>query len=58
MMTKLKHTAVLLAGVMVILLIVVWGIKHNLKSVETQPKPDLQSAQSEPWSPPHPIPSE
>ena len=40
MMTKLKHTAVLLAGVMVILLIVVWGIKHNLKSVELQPKHD------------------
>ena len=39
-MTKLKHTAVLLAGVMVLLLIVVWGIKHNLKSVETQPKAD------------------
>ena len=39
-MTKLKHTAVLLAGVMVILLIVVWGIKHNLKSVELQPKHD------------------
>ena len=43
MMTKLKHTAVLLAGVMVILLIVVWGIKHNLKSVETQPKPDKET---------------
>ena len=42
-MTKLKHTAVLLAGVMVILLIVVWGIKHNLKSVEAQPKPDSKT---------------
>ena len=40
MMTKLKHTAVLLAGIMVILLIVVWGIKHNLKSVESQSKAD------------------
>ena len=31
MMTKLKHTAVLLAGVMVILLIAVWGIKAFMK---------------------------
>jgi hypothetical protein len=43
MMTKLKHTAVLLAGVMVILLIVVWGIKHNLKSVESQSKADYKT---------------
>ena len=37
MMTKLKHTAVLLAGIMVILLIIVWGIKHNMKPIEMQP---------------------
>ena len=43
MMTKIKHTAVLLAGVMVILLIVVWGIKHNMKSIETQPKSDQET---------------
>lgn len=43
MMTKLKHTAVLLAGVMVILLIAVWGIKHNMKSVEPQPKQDTET---------------
>jgi hypothetical protein len=58
MMTKLKHTAVLLAGVMVILLIVVWGIKHNLKSAETQPKPDPKteavSDESEAASAPQP----
>ena len=58
MMTKLKHTAVLLAGVMVILLIVVWGIKHNLRSAETQPKPDPKteavSDESEASSAPQP----
>ena len=58
MMTKLKYTAVLLAGIMVILLIVVWGIKHNLKSVETQPKPDPKteavSDESEASSAPQP----
>ena len=57
-MTKLKHTAVLLAGVMVILLIVVCGIKHNLKSAETQPKPDPKteavSDESEASSAPQP----
>ena len=34
MMNKLKKTAVLLGGVMLILLIIVWGIKHNMKPVD------------------------
>lgn len=42
MMDKLKKTAVLLGGVMLILLIIVWGIKHNMKPAdiqqETEPK--------------------
>ena len=38
MMNKLKKTAVLLGGVMLILLIVVWGIKHNMKHVDVQPE--------------------
>ena len=33
MMDKLKKTAVLLGGVMLILLIIVWGIKHNIPQV-------------------------
>lgn len=36
MMDKLKKTAVLLGGVMLILLIIVWGIKHNMKPVDVQ----------------------
>ena len=36
MMDKLKKTAVLLGGVMLILLIIVWGIKHNMKPVDIQ----------------------
>lgn len=43
MMTKLKHTAVLLAGVLIILLIVVWGIKHNMKPVEVQQEPEVET---------------
>ena len=38
MMNKLKKTAVLLGGVMLILLIIVWGIKHNMKHVDVQPE--------------------
>lgn len=43
MMTKLKHTAVLLAGAMIILVIVVWGIKHNIKTADLQPEPDTET---------------
>lgn len=43
MMTKLKHTAVLLAGAMVILVIVVWGIKHNMQPVEMQLETDNET---------------
>ena len=43
MMTKLKKTAVLLGGVMLILLIIVWGIKHNMKPVDVQPEPDAET---------------
>lgn len=43
MMTKLKHTAVLLAGAMIILVIVVWSIKHNMKPVEIQQEKETQT---------------
>ena len=43
MMTKLKHTAVLLAGAMIILVIVVWGIKHNMKPAEIQQEQETQT---------------
>ena len=43
MMTKLKHTAVLLAGVMIILVIVVWGIKHNMKPAEIKQEHEAQT---------------
>ena len=43
MMEKLKKTAVLLGGVMLILLIIVWGIKHNMKPVDVQPEPDAET---------------
>lgn len=43
MMTKLKHTAVLLAGAMIILVIVVWGIKHNIKPAEAQPETETET---------------
>ena len=43
MMTKLKHTAVLLAGALIILVIVVWGIKHNMKPAEVQPEKDAET---------------
>ena len=38
MMNKLKKTAVLLVGALIILLIIVWGIKHNMKPVDVQPE--------------------
>ena len=44
MMNKLKKTAVLLGGVMLILLIIVWGIKHNMKPVDVQPEPETETA--------------
>lgn len=43
MMTKLKHTAVLLTGALIILVIVVWGIKHNMKPVEIQHEKETQT---------------
>ena len=43
MMTKLKKTAVLLGGVMLILLIIVWGIKHNMKPIDVQPETDTET---------------
>ena len=43
MMTKLKHTAVLLTGAMIILVIVVWGIKHNMKTIEIQHEKGTQT---------------
>lgn len=43
MMDKLKKTAVLLGGVMLILLIIVWGIKHNMKPADAQPEPDTET---------------
>ena len=43
MMDKLKKTAVLLGGVMLILLIIVWGIKHNMKPIDVQPEPDAKT---------------
>ena len=43
MMTKLKHTAVLLAGALIILVIVVWGIKHNMKPAEVQPEKNAET---------------
>ena len=42
MMEKLKKTAVLLGGVMLILLIIVWGIKHNMKPVDVQPEAETE----------------
>lgn len=43
MMNKLKKTAVLLGGVMLILLMIVWGIKHNMKPIDVQPEPDTET---------------
>ena len=43
MMDKLKKTAVLLGGVMLILLIIVWGIKHNMKPIDVQPEADTET---------------
>ncbi len=43
MMDKLKKTAVLLGGVMLILLIIVWGIKHNMKPVDVKPEADTKT---------------
>lgn len=43
MMDKLKKTAVLLGGVMLILLIIVWGIKHNMKPVDVQQEADTET---------------
>lgn len=43
MMDKLKKTAVLLGGVMLILLIIVWGIKYNMKPVDVQPEADTET---------------
>ena len=43
MMDKLKSTAVLLCGVMLILLIIVWGIKHNMKPIDVQPETDTET---------------
>ena len=43
MMDKLKKTAVLLGGVMLILLIIVWGIKHNMKPIDMQPETDTET---------------
>jgi hypothetical protein len=42
MMDKLKKTAVLLGGVMLILLIIVWGIKHNMKPLDVQQEADTE----------------
>ena len=51
MMDKLKKTAVLLGGVMLILLIIVWGIKHNMKPVElqqeTEPETEVVTGKTE-----------
>lgn len=43
MMDKLKKTAVLLGGVMLILLMVVWGIKHNMKPIDMQSEADTET---------------
>ena len=43
MMEKLKKTAVLLGGVMLILLMIVWGIKHNMKPIDVQPETDTET---------------
>lgn len=43
MMNKLKKTAVLLGGVMLILIIVVWGIKHSMKPVDVQTEPETET---------------
>ena len=43
MMDKLKKTAVLLGGVMLILLIIVWDIKHNMKPIDVQPETDTET---------------
>ena len=43
MMTKLKKTAMMLGGVMLILLIIVWGIKHNVKPIDVQPEADAET---------------
>ena len=50
MMTKLKQTGVLLAGALIILVIVVCGIKHNMKPIEAQPESatDAETAAEEP----------
>ena len=42
MMNKLRKTAVLLGGVMLILLIIVWGTKHNMKPVDVQPEAETE----------------
>lgn len=51
MMDKLKKTAVLLGGVMLTLLIIVWGIKHNMKPVdiqqETEPETEAVTGKTE-----------
>ena len=51
MMDKLKKTAILLGGVMLILLIIVWGIKHNMKPVdiqqETEPETEAVTGKTE-----------
>ena len=43
MIEKLKKTAVLLGGVMLILLMIVWGIKHTMKPLDIQPDPDAET---------------
>ena len=43
MMDKLKKTAVLLGGVMLVLLIIVWGIKHNMRHIDVQPEIDTET---------------
>ena len=43
MMDKLKKTAVLLGGVMLILLLIVWGIKHNMKPINELPEADTET---------------
>lgn len=43
MMDKLKKTAVLLGGVMLILLIIVCGIKHTMKPLDIQPESDTET---------------
>ena len=43
MMEKLKKTAVLLGGGMLILLMIVWGIKHTMKPLDIQPDLDAET---------------